>query len=71
MKYGRVYPPACVNVLFNAVKSSLAGDFRFICLTDDGVGIDPEVEIFPIPEVGLTSAEWFIGGVWPKIGLFD
>jgi hypothetical protein len=71
MKYGTVYPPACVNVLFNAVKSSLTGDFRFICLTDDGVGIDPEVEILPIPEVGLTPAEWFIGGVWPKIGLFD
>lgn len=71
MKYGTVYPAAYVNVLFNAVKSSLSGDFRFICLTDDGNGIHPDVEVHPIPDVGLTPAEWFVGGVWPKIGLFD
>ncbi len=71
MKYGTVYPSTYVNVLFNAVKSSLRGDFRFICLTDDGAGLHPDVEGFPIPDIGLTPQEWFVGGVWPKIGLFD
>ena len=71
MKYGTVYPSAYVNVLFNAVKSAMRGDFRFICLTDYAEGIDPGVEVFPIPDVGLTPQQWFIGGVWPKIGLFD
>ena len=71
MKYGTVYPAAYVNVLFNAVKSSMTGDFRFICLTNDGAGVDPGVEIFPIPEVGLSPEQWFVGGVWPKLGLFD
>jgi hypothetical protein len=71
MKYGKIYNSSYVNVLFNAVKSSLAGDFRFICLTDDGKGIDPSVEIYSIPEIGLTPSEWFVGGVWPKLGLFD
>jgi hypothetical protein len=71
MKYGAVYPSAYVNVLFNAVKSSMTGNFRFICLTNDGAGIDADVEVFPIPEIGLTPSEWFVGGVWPKLGLFD
>lgn len=71
MKYGTAYPAAYVNVLFNAVKSAMQGDFRFICLTDDAKGIHPDVEIHGIPGVGLSPAEWFVGGVWPKIGLFD
>lgn len=71
MKYGTVYPASYVNVLFNAVKSSMSGDFRFICLTNDGVGIDPDVEVFSIPDVGLSPSQWFVGGVWPKLGLFD
>lgn len=71
MKYGTVYPSEYVNVLFNAVKSSMSGDFRFICLTNDGKGIDQDIEVFPIPDVGLTPSQWFVGGVWPKIGLFD
>lgn len=71
MKYGSAYPAAYVNVLFNAVKSAISGDFRFVCLTDDGHGIDKGVEILPIPSVGLAPSQWFIGGVWPKIGLFD
>lgn len=71
VKYGTLYPAAYVNVLFNAVKATLKGDFRFVCLTDDGQGIHPDVEIFPIPDVGLTPSEWFVSGVWPKVGLFD
>ena len=58
-------------MLFNAVKSSLSGDFRFICLTEDGNCINPDVEVFPISFISLTPQEWFVGGVWPKIGLFD
>ena len=71
MKYGTVYPAAYVNVLFNAVKSSMKGNFRFICLTNDGTGIDADVEVFSIPEIGLTPEQWLVGGVWPKLGLFD
>jgi hypothetical protein len=71
LKYGTLYPAAYVNVLYNAVRRSITGDFRFICLTDRAEGIDPGVEVLPIPDVGLTPRQWFIGGVWPKIGLFD
>jgi len=71
MKYGTAYPAAYVNVLFNAVRSVTSGAYRFVCLTDDPTGIDPDVECLPIPDIGLASAEWFIGGVWPKVSLFD
>jgi hypothetical protein len=71
MKYGTAYPSVYVNVLFNAVRSSMQGSFRFICLTDNPSGVRHEVECLPIPDIGLDRDEWFIGGVWPKVSLFD
>lgn len=71
MKYGSAYPADYVNVLYNATKKALKNPARFICLTDDANGILPEVEIFPIPETGLTGKEWYRSGVWPKVSLFD
>ena len=71
MKYGTAYPADYVNVLFNACRKALRRPARFVCLTDDAAGLLPGIETFPIPDVGLTREEWFRGGVWPKIGLFD
>ena len=71
MKYGRAYPADYVNVLYNASRKALARPARFICLTDDAKGFDPGIEVFPIPETGLTPEEWFRPGVWPKVSLFD
>ncbi len=71
MKYGRAYPADYVNVLYNASRKALRKPARFICLTDDAAGLDPGVEVLPIPDVGLQGAEWFRPGVWPKVSLFD
>ncbi|ETD83873.1 hypothetical protein ACTTAL_15245 [Rhodobacter capsulatus] len=70
MKWGTLYGPDYVNVLFNAVRAHLPGPFRFVCLTDDATGIDPGVDCFPVPEFGLRPDLWQIGG-WPKIGVFQ
>lgn len=32
MKWGKLYSADYVNVLFNACRQHLAGDFRFLCL---------------------------------------
>lgn len=49
MKWGKKYGPEYVNRLYAMVRRHLKGDFRFVCLTDDGVGIRGEVECLPIP----------------------
>lgn len=70
MKWGRAYAPDYVNVLYGGVRAHLAGDFRFVCLTDDPTGIRPEVDCHPIPDLGLPPAGW-AAGAWPKISVFQ
>ena len=71
MKYGTAYPAMYVNVLYNAVCAAMQGAFRFICLTDDRSGLLPGIETRSIPDIGLAPNERFVGGVWPKVSLFD
>lgn len=71
MKWGTAFGPDYVNVLYNACRKAMTGTFRFICLTDDGAGLVPGVEVLPIPDLGLAPADWFRPGVWPKVALFD
>jgi hypothetical protein len=69
MKWGRLYGPDYVNVLYNSSRSQITGDFRFVCLTDDATGINKDVETYPIPDIGLEEKHWR-RGCWPKISLF-
>ena len=69
MRWGKAFPPVYVNVLFRAVRDNLPGEFKFVCLTDNGDGLDPGIEIQPIPELNLPDAAWR-SGVWPKVGVF-
>ena len=70
MKWGTLYSSDYVNVLYNACRRAISGQFRFVCLTDDATGFDPGIETFPIPEIGLKQEEWFTPGVWPKLALY-
>ena len=69
MKWGTLYGPDYVNVLYRAVADNLDGPFRFVCLTDDTSGIIEGVECFPIPDHGWTADEYRFGG-WPKLSVF-
>ncbi len=71
MKYGTAYPADYVNVLYNAVRGAMRGPFRFVCLTDTAEGLLPGIQALPIPDLGLEPSEWFVGGVWPKLGIYD
>ena len=69
MKWGTLYPAEYVNVLYSACRQHINGDFRFVCLTNEAEGIRPEVQVHPIPDIGLD--EWhYYNGAWPKIGVF-
>ncbi|MBI1493863.1 MULTISPECIES: hypothetical protein [Rhodobacterales] len=69
MKWGPAYAPDYVNVLASAVKQHLKEPHRFVCITDDAEGISPDVETYPIPDMGLAQSAYKFGA-WPKISLF-
>ena len=69
MKWGTLYSAGYVNVLYNAVRNNITGDFRFVCITDDATGIDENVDCFPIPDIGLRQKDWY-DGAWPKLTVF-
>lgn len=70
MKWGTLYPAEYVNVLYQACRAHISGDFQFVCLTNEAQGLLPEVQVHPIPEFGLD--EWhYYNGAWPKLGVFS
>ncbi|MDP4032176.1 MAG: hypothetical protein Q8P60_04855, partial [Pseudorhodobacter sp.] len=71
MKWGTLYPADYVNVLYNACRAHISGEFRFVCLTDDATGFVPGIEALPIPDIGLSQAEWFLPGIWPKLAIYQ
>lgn len=69
MKWGSLYGPDYVNVLFNACRKNMKGEFQFICLTDDENGIDKSIQTYPIP-ANNCSPEMWNHGAWPKLTVF-
>lgn len=70
MRWGSLYGPDYVNVLYRAVKEHLEDDFRFVCLTNETDGIDSTIETYPIPNFGLEERHWY-DGAWPKLSVFQ
>lgn len=69
LKWGDRYGSEYVNRLASAVRRDTKTPVSIICFTDDADGIDPTVEIFPIPEIDLPPAEMVTG--WRKVCLFQ
>jgi hypothetical protein len=64
VKWGTLYGPEYVNVLFDGVRRNLQAGLqgRFVCFTDNPTGLDEGIEIRSLPG-GLT-------GWWNKLYLF-
>lgn len=71
MKWGTKYGPEYVNRLYAMVRRHLSGDFRFVCLTDDGQGVRPEVTCLPIAPLNLHLAPGQRDGAWKKLTTFE
>lgn len=69
MKWGTLYPADYVNVLYNAVRRNLTGEFRFLCLTDDPTEFLPGIEHRPIPDLDLSPG-MKKSGQWAKLALY-
>lgn len=74
IKWGNKYGPDYVNRLHSMVRRHLHRPFRFVCLTDDGAGIDPAIEVKPIPVIGFAEFDerkpWSFGHGWLKLTSF-
>jgi hypothetical protein len=74
IKWGTKYGPDYVNRLRNMVQRHLKRPHRFVCLTDDTTGIDPAIEVKPIPTVGFSEFDerkpWTFGHGWLKLTSF-
>jgi hypothetical protein len=72
MKWGEKYGPEYVNVLYHMVKRNMTLPFRFICLTEHPEGIEPEVEVMPIPAFEDPAPQYYkFCQAWRKLSLFD
>lgn len=70
MKWGTLYPGEYVNVLYRACRANISGNFRFVCLTNEAEDLLPEIEVYPVPSIGLDDRHYH-HGAWPKIGVFS
>lgn len=70
MKWGNLYSAEYVNVLYNACKKNISGNFRFVCLTDNPAELQLGIEHHPIPNIGLDECHYY-HGAWPKIAVFS
>ena len=64
LKWGTKFPPEYVNRLFYGVRRNTTVPFKFHCFTDDATGLDPEIQLHPLP---YTNVE----GWWQKLYLFS
>ena len=69
MKWGVKFHADYVNRLYRAVARHLTLPHRFVCLTDDSAGLDPNIETFPIPDMPIDISGPERG--WTKILTFS
>lgn len=70
IKWGTAFSAGDVNRLHRAARAHTTGPLRFICLTDNIDGLDPQIETRDIPDIGLTPLDWKRPGVWRKLSLY-
>jgi len=55
MKWGDKYGADYVNRLYGMVSQNLTLPFKFACFTENGDGINPNVNIYPLPSLNLPE----------------
>ena len=68
MKWGNKFAAEYVNRLYAMVSCNMNANFRFVCFTENSIGIRPEVEIQNLPQLKLTTRSPERG--WRKLTVF-
>ena len=74
VKWGKKYGPDYVNKLHSMVGRNMSRSYRFVCLTNDTTGINPDIETYPIPKIAIpefdSAAKWTQLHGWLKVTVF-
>lgn len=68
MKWGVKYGPEFVNKLRSMVRRHLKRPHRFVCFTDNGAGLDSDIEVKPLPPMNLPPGK---ERGWLKLSTFN
>lgn len=69
MKWGTAYGADYANRLYSMVRRNTARPLRFVCFTENAGGLDPAIEVMPLPPIDLPpSHQW---KAWRKISLWQ
>lgn len=63
VKHGDKYGPEYVNRLYAMVRRNCSSLPGFVCFTENGEGLDADIQVQPLPGAGLA-------GWWNKVALF-
>lgn len=69
MKWGDKYPSNYVNLLFSMIERNLTIPHRFVCFTEKTEGLNPDIEVRPLPEMNLDAKLPERG--WRKLTVFQ
>jgi hypothetical protein len=69
IKWGSRYGADYVNRLQSMIDRHSNRDTRLVCFTDDADGIDPKVEIRPLPEINIPNRVAWLP--WRKVSLWQ
>jgi hypothetical protein len=64
LKHGTKYSAEYVNKMYNMIHRHVTMPYNFYCFTEDSSGLNPNINIRPLP------AEFPISGWWYKTYLF-
>ena len=59
LKHGTKYSHDYVNKLYNMVTRNSSVTFGFACITENAVGLNPNIKVIPLPEVSGISGWWY------------
>jgi hypothetical protein len=69
IKWGSRYGADYVNRLLSMIRRQSARDTRLVCFTDNDIGIDPAVTVWPLPDINIPEhVAWL---PWRKISLWQ
>ncbi len=69
IKWGNKFGPEYVNRLYKAVDKNMTQPYRFVCFTDDGNGLLPQVEVRDLPD--FIENNEIPDRAWRKLSLFN
>lgn len=59
LKWGNKYPSMYVNRLYNMVKRHMNVPFNFACITENSEGLDPHINVLPLPKIEGLKGWWY------------